>query len=84
MNDEQISHIWDAIKELNTRFDEIIAEKLIRDWLNLDMVANIIGMSRTGTFYRLYHTNSIEPEKDFKVINGKLLIKPSAIAKLSR
>jgi len=84
MNDEQTFHIWKAIQELNARLDDVIDDKAKKEWVDLDTLARIIGMSRTGTHYRLYHTYSIEPENDFRVINGRLLIKPSAIPKLSR
>jgi len=84
MNDEQIAHIWDAIKELNARLDDAIDDKAKKEWVGLEDLARIIGMSKAGAHYRLYHTESVEPEKDFRVINGKLLIKPCSIAKLSR
>lgn len=84
MNDEQIAHLWDAIKELSARLDDAIDDKAKKEWVDLDTLSRIIGMSRAGAHYRLYHTHGLEPENDFRVINGKLLIKPSAIPKLSR
>lgn len=82
MNEKDKQEIWQAIKDLNARFDDIIAEKVKQDWITLETLAKLLSLTVQGAYYRLFHTQGVEPEKDFMMVNGKYHIKPSVVARL--
>lgn len=82
MNEKDKQEIWQAIKDLNARFDDIIAEKVKQDWITLETLAKLLSLTVQGAYYRLFHTRGVEPEKDFMMVNGKYHIKPSVVARL--
>ena len=84
MNKEEISELWGAIKILQNKLDEIICEKAKVEWVTIDTLASMLGMTLQGVHYRLFHTQGIEPEVDFVKINNKYHITPSAIPRLKR
>jgi hypothetical protein len=84
MDDKERKQLWDAIKDLNNRLDSIIAEKVKTDWITLDSLAQILKITVQGAYYRLFHTQGVEPEKDFVMVNGKYHIKPSVVARLQK
>lgn len=84
MNEKEVEQLWAAIKELNTKLDTIVAEKVKTDWITLETLAKLLSLTVQGAYYRLFHTQGVEPEKDFIRINGKYHIKPSVLARMQK
>ena len=82
--DQDIAEIRSAIATLNQKIDSMIVEKVERDWVNVETLASILGITVQGVHYRLFNTVGVEPEKDFVRLNGKYYIKPSTIERLKR
>lgn len=82
--DEQLAEIRASIQDISNTLSSLIEEKVERDWVNVETLASILGITVQGVHYRLYHTYGVEPEKDFVRVNGKYHIKPSAIERLKR
>ena len=84
MEKQEIEQLWQAIKALNIKLDTIVAEKVKTDWITLETLAKLLSLSVQGAYYRLFHTQGVEPEKDFMLVNGKYHIKPSILERLQR
>lgn len=82
--DEQLAEIRASIQDINNTLSSLIEEKVERDWVNVETMASILGITVQGVHYRLFNTHGVEPEKDFVRLNGKYYIKPSAIERLKR
>lgn len=84
MEKTEIEQLWDAIKALNEKLDAIVVEKVKADWITLDTLSKLLKVSVQGAYYRLFHTQGVEPDKDFMLVNGKYHIKPSVVARLQK
>jgi len=82
--DSDIAEIRNAIATLNLKVDSMIIEKVQRDWVDVETLASILGITVQGVHYRLFNTMGVEPEKDFMRFNGKYYIKPNIIERLKR
>ena len=81
---EHQEDIWVAIKQLQDKLDALTIKLAKENWISFTTLMKALGLSQTATYYKLFHTQGVEPDVDFIKVGGKYLINPSVIARMQK